>query len=75
LLYCLRFSSISTVRLNSREITEKETFAEFTDSSKEVARKSYFAQGAFMSFINFTTNISLISVLYVGGGLIVQGFY
>lgn len=70
-----RFSSISTVRLNCREIKEKDTFAEFTDNSKEIARKSYFAQGAFMSFINFSTNISLISVLYVGGGLIVQGMY
>lgn len=68
-----RFSSISTVRLNGRERTEKETYSTKTDKCFKLSRKSHFGQGAFMGFIGLSTNISLMAVLNVGGGLIATG--
>lgn len=68
-----RFSSITTVRLNGREKTEKESYAKRTDNCFSLSRKSHFGQGAFMGFIGLSTNISLIAVLHVGGGLIASG--
>jgi len=67
-----RFSHISTIRLNGREILEKKTFANYIDSSYTLAENNYFAQGAFMSFLNMSTNLSLAGVLFVGGGLIAR---
>lgn len=68
-----RFSSITTVRLNGREKTEKESYAKRTDNCFSLSRKSHFGQGAFMGFFGLSTNISLIAVLHVGGGLIASG--
>jgi putative ABC transport system ATP-binding protein len=68
-----RFSGITTVRLNGREKTEKEAYGGKTNSCSAISRKSHFGQGAFMSFIGLSTNISLMAVLYVGGGLIASG--
>ena len=68
-----RFSSITTVRLNGREKTEKESYGIITDNCFALSRKSHFGQGAFMSFIGLSTNISLMAVLNVGGGLIATG--
>ena len=68
-----RFSSITTVRLNGREETEKESYRSRTDKCYTLSRKGHFGQGAFMSFIGLSTNISLMAVLNVGGGLIATG--
>lgn len=68
-----RFASITTVRLNGREETEKESYSGRTDKCFALSRKSHFGQGAFMSFIGLSTNISLMAVLNVGGGLIATG--
>jgi len=67
-----RFGHISTVRLNGRESVEKSKFANYTNSSYDLAKNAFFAQGAFMSFINMSTNLSLAAVLFVGGGLIAK---
>ena len=68
-----RFSSITTVRLNGREDAEKESYRSKTDDCFSLSRKSHFGQGAFMGFIGLSTNISLMAVLNVGGGLIASG--
>ena len=67
-----RFGHITTVRLNGRESVEKLKFADYTNSSYDLAKNAFFAQGAFMSFINMATNLSLAAVLCVGGGLIAK---
>ena len=68
-----RFSSITTVRLNNREDTEKDSYSKKTDTSFRLSRRSHFGQGLFMSFIGLSTNVSLMAVLNVGGGLIATG--
>lgn len=68
-----RFAGITTVKLNSREKTEKDAYAIRTDNGFGLSRKSHFGQGAFISFIGLSTNVSLMAVLYVGGGLIATG--
>jgi ABC-type multidrug transport system fused ATPase/permease subunit len=68
-----RFQNISTVRLNNREEYEKVQFSSLLTQSKGIASKRYSTYGGFMSFINLSTNLSLIAVLRVGGLMICSG--
>jgi ABC-type bacteriocin/lantibiotic exporter with double-glycine peptidase domain len=68
-----RFQNISTVRLNNRENYEKSQFSLLLNESKGIASKRYSTYGGFMSFINLSTNLSLIAVLRVGGLMISSG--
>lgn len=68
-----RFANISTVRLNGREKYENNAFQETSKRVFDEAKKSHFAYGAFMAFINMTTNFSLGAVLFVGGGMLASG--
>lgn len=68
-----RYNHISTVRLNGQEDSEKEHYSDYIDESYDLARKSYFAQGSFLSFVGMMTNVSLMAVLYCGGKLMTKG--
>lgn len=68
-----RYNHISTVRLNGQEDSEKSHYSDFIDESYDLARKSYFAQGSFLSFVGMMTNVSLMAVLYSGGKLMTKG--
>lgn len=68
-----RVACISTVRLNGQGDKEKAAYAGFTDECYSLTARSNFAQGGFMSFVSVMTNVSLMAVLYVGGGLIAKG--
>tara|TARA_A100001015_G_C15032786_1_gene734280 strand:+ start:1881 stop:3749 length:1869 start_codon:yes stop_codon:yes gene_type:complete len=68
-----RYNHISTVRLNGQEDNEKGNYSEYIDESYDLARKSYFAQGSFLSFVGMMTNVSLMAVLYCGGKLMTKG--
>lgn len=67
------FENISTVKLNGREEEEKVAFSDMLEARQRLARKRCAADGLSMSFFNFAVNLSLGSVLYVGGGLLSQG--
>ena len=68
-----RVGSISTVRLNGQEEREKAAYAGFTADCCALTASSHYAHGGFMGFLNAMTNVSLLAVLYVGGGLIAKG--
>lgn len=68
-----RFAHISTVKLNNKTEYEKSTFGKQSDESLSLASTYHSVHGSYMSFISIATNISLVSVLYVGGGLIKKG--
>ena len=68
-----RFAYISTVKLNNQTEYEKDNFGKQSDESLSLASKYHSVQGGYMSFISIATNISLVSVLYAGGGLIKRG--
>lgn len=68
-----RLTSITTVRLNGRESFEKNTFCDQMDECYSLSQQSSMSQGAFMAFINATTNLSLVAVLYYGGRLMAKG--
>jgi ATP-binding cassette subfamily B (MDR/TAP) protein 10 len=68
-----RYQNISTVRLNNRESFEIEKFSQKLEESKDCSTKRHHTYGLFMSFVNLSTNCSLIAVLRVGGGMIARG--
>eukprot|EP01038_Epipyxis_sp_PR26KG_P012180 gene12180-16314_t len=68
-----RLQNYSTVRLNGRQEYEQKQFANMTNKSFELSKKRYYSHGTFMGFINLATNVSLIAVLRVGGGMIGSG--
>jgi ABC-type multidrug transport system fused ATPase/permease subunit len=68
-----RVRNLSTVRLNNREVYEKERFEALLQESSRYSHQRFNAHGSFMSFINLSTNGALIAVLRVGGGLIAKG--
>ena len=65
-----RLEGISTVKLNGREDLEQETFDAFNDQCYTLSQNTHFSEGAFMSFINISTNMSLVAVLTYGGLLL-----
>ena len=65
-----RLDNISTVRLNGQENFEKEKFAVATERCYEYAAGNYYAQGSLLSFIGLATNVSLMSILFIGGGML-----
>ena len=67
-----RFNNISTVKLNGCEDLEKRTYSKYADDCYQLSRSSHFAKGAFMSFINMSTNTSLLAVLFVGGNMLAK---
>jgi ABC-type multidrug transport system fused ATPase/permease subunit len=68
-----RYQNISTVRLNNRETYEMEKFSSMLSESGSCSNKRHNVYGSFMSFVNLSTNCSLIAVLRVGGAMIARG--
>jgi ABC-type multidrug transport system fused ATPase/permease subunit len=68
-----RVSNIATVKLNCREQYEKEKYAQYMAKSSALSNSRYNAHGGFMSFINLSTNLSLLAVLREGGKLLAEG--
>ena len=68
-----RMANISTVKLNCREQYEKEKYATLMERSNALSSARFNARGSFMSFINLSTNLSLLAVLREGGRLLAQG--
>lgn len=65
-----RLDNISTVRLNGQEMYEKQKFAVATERCYDYAAGNYYAQGSLLSFIGLATNVSLLSILFIGGGML-----
>lgn len=68
-----RFSCMNTVKLNGREDTEINTYDNYLNQCLKLSNNAHMMQGTFMSFINLSTNVSLLAVLYTGGYIINQG--
>jgi ATP-binding cassette subfamily B protein len=68
-----RIANISTVKLNCREQFEKDKYAEYMQRSNALSKSRFNSRGSFMSFINLSTNLSLLAVLREGGKLLAQG--
>jgi len=68
-----RFSSMTTIRLNGRERFEVSRYGSQLDDYNSAASGSFLARSSLMSFINFSTNMSLCVVLYVGGNMLKSG--
>lgn len=68
-----RFSSMTTIRLNGRERFEVSRYGSQLDDFNSVVKGSSLAKSSLMSFINFSTNMSLCVVLYVGGKMLRNG--
>eukprot|EP01041_Mallomonas_annulata_P003137 gene3137-6173_t len=67
-----RLNAITTVKLNCKEHYEMKSYEILLDSSYKIAKESAFAQGVFMSFMNLSTNTSLLLVLVVGGRMLAR---
>ena len=65
-----RLEGMSTVRLNGREDLERETFDDFNDECYSLSQNTHLSEGAFLSFVNIATNMSLVAVLSYGGLLL-----
>ena len=65
-----RLEGMSSVKLNGREDLEMEKFDAFNDECYSLSQNTHFSEGAFMSFINVATNLSLVAVLSYGGLLL-----
>lgn len=68
-----RFMNISTVKLNNRESHEKQTYESHNAEVLGLSSRYFLSQGVFMSFINAATNVSIMSILYVGAALMRKG--
>lgn len=68
-----KFSNVSTIRLNCREKDEISRFTEYCDSCYAVSASSHASEGAFMGFLNMSTNVSLLLILFAGGRMISKG--
>lgn len=68
-----RISNISTVKLNCREEYEKEKYADYMAKANKLSDSRFNARGGFMSFINLSSNVSLLAVLREGGKLLAEG--
>lgn len=68
-----RIDHISTVKLNGKEKYELLKFQKFQEESITLVHKASNAKGLFMSFLNITTNTSLLAILYVGGNMLRLG--
>lgn len=65
-----RLNCITTVKVNHQENNEIARFSTQTDDVYEIAKKAHFAQGSMMGFIGLATNVSLMSILFVGGNML-----
>ena len=68
-----RLSNLATVRLNDRQHYEKGRYHALLAESNALSARRYHAKGWFMSFINISTNLSLVAVLYEGGRMLSNG--
>lgn len=62
-----RLTNISTIKINNKESYELKLYRENLSSSLQLAQSLFQVQGTFMSYLNLTTNASLILILYFGG--------
>ena len=68
-----KFGNVSTIRLNCRESHEIDRFERYTNDCYDISTSNNFADGAFMGFLNMSTNVSLLLILFAGGRLINRG--
>ncbi|CAN0200405.1 unnamed protein product [Ectocarpus fasciculatus] len=68
-----RFGNVSTIRLNGRESTETARYSKYTNDSYAISTSSHATEGAFMGFLNMSTNVSLLIILFAGGRMINRG--
>jgi ABC-type multidrug transport system fused ATPase/permease subunit len=68
-----KLNNMTTIKINGKEKFELETFQKMLQGCYDSAKKMFTAQGAFMSYLNLTTNGCLILVLYVGGSMLGTG--
>lgn len=68
-----RLSNITTVRLNDRQHFEQEKFRALSETSVALSRSRHSSRGLFMSFMNMSTNVSLLMVLREGGRMLSDG--
>ena len=65
-----RLGTITTVKVNNQEKNEVSRFNTQTDEMYTIAQTVHFAQGSMMGFIGLATNVSLMSILFVGGNML-----
>jgi ABC-type multidrug transport system fused ATPase/permease subunit len=68
-----RLNGILTIKINGKERYEIISFQKSLERSLREATSLFNAQGAFMSYLNLTTNGCLVLVLYVGGAMLGAG--
>ena len=68
-----RFHSITTIRLNGRETYENYLYSKLINDSTLSSNESVYLKSTLFSFINLSTSVSLMAVLYVGGNMIREG--
>jgi ABC-type multidrug transport system fused ATPase/permease subunit len=68
-----KFSNVSTIRLNCQELSENERYSKYTTDCYAISSTSYLSEGAFMGFLNMSTNLSLFVILFAGGRMINKG--
>lgn len=68
-----KLQNVKTIKINGKESLELENFKNMLQKCFNSAQSMYKAQGAFMSYLNLTTNACLILVLYVGGSMLGSG--
>jgi ABC-type multidrug transport system fused ATPase/permease subunit len=68
-----RLNNILTIKINGKENYEMNSYQISLERILSQAKQLWNAQGAFMSYLNFTTNGCLLLVLYVGGSMLGTG--
>lgn len=68
-----KFGNVSTIRLNCRETHETARFSRYTSECFDISTRSHVSEGAFMGFLNMSTNVSLLLILFAGGRMINKG--
>ena len=62
--------NIKTIKINKKEKYELNLYQNELFSCLNIAKSLFYYQGAFMSYINLTTNGCLILILYYGGKML-----
>ena len=70
---CEKFGNVSTIRLNHQEAREIEKYSTYTNDCNAMSTVGHLSDGAFMGFLNMSTNVSLLVILFAGGRMINKG--
>lgn len=68
-----RINSVSTIRLNSKELSEQQKYNKLTTFIDSTSNSANFVKGVFLGFVNLATNLSLVVILDVGGCMLQRG--